>query len=182
MLLALLATATHAHDDRSFLWSLCAPSVAKGMVIIMEVSIAAQTIVFFKAVLLGAILSVVYDLFRVVRVLTKARRGKTAVFDAIFCIISMITLFFFIVFAAKGEARIYIAIGALLGASLYFMTLSKLALHVAYGSAKILSKLFYPLRKAIKKGAGAVRVNAHKATSKTKSFIKSKKYFNFYKK
>ncbi len=148
----------------------------------MEVSIAAQTIVFFEAALLGIALSVVYDLIRVIRVQAHARRAKTAFFDAVFCLISGLSLFFFVVFAAKGEARGYIIVGAFLGTALYFMTVSKLILRLGFGIAKILSKVSYPVRRSVKKALGLLRSDARKRPAGTKSLIKLKKYFNFFRK
>ncbi|MCX7614317.1 MAG: spore cortex biosynthesis protein YabQ [Clostridiales bacterium] len=148
----------------------------------MEISIAAQTVVFFKAILLGAILSVLYDFFRLIRLLTKAKRKKTAVYDSIFCLLSLIALFYFIVFTARGEARIYIAIGAFFGSSLYFMTLSKLVLRFGFGVSKVVRKIISPFNKLLKKVTNKVHQHMPKRSIEIKSFVKLKKYFDFIKK
>ncbi|MDP4109074.1 MAG: spore cortex biosynthesis protein YabQ [Bacillota bacterium] len=131
----------------------------------MEISIAEQTVVFLKAILLGAALAVVYDLIRVRRVHSRAKRIKTAAYDFLFCVISAVSLFFFVVFASNGEARGYIALGAIMGAALYFMTLSRFILTAGFTLAGLCSKITGFIKKIF-----------------IKFFKTIKKYFNFLKK
>ena len=90
----------------------------------MEISIAVQTLVSLKAILLGTALSVVYDVLRAARRTAHAGVGATAVCDALFWAILLPALFVFVLTAADGEGRGYILLGMTLGGVLYFLTLS----------------------------------------------------------
>lgn len=90
----------------------------------MEISIAVQTLVFLKSILLGTALSVLYDVLRAARRTARAGVGATAVCDALFWMILLPSLFVFVLMAANGEGRGYILLGMTLGGVLYFLTLS----------------------------------------------------------
>lgn len=90
----------------------------------MEISIAVQTLVFLKAILLGTALSVIYDVLRAARRTARAGVGATAVYDVLFWAILLPALFVFVLTAADGEGRGYILLGMTLGGVLYFLTLS----------------------------------------------------------
>ncbi len=90
----------------------------------MEISIAVQTLVFLKSILLGTALGVIYDVLRAARRTARAGVGATAAYDALFWMILLPALFVFVLTAANGEGRGYILLGMTLGGALYFLTLS----------------------------------------------------------
>lgn len=97
----------------------------------MEISIAFQTLVFLKAVLMGVSFGVLYDLLRAVRRSLHAGAAMTAFCDTLFWLGLLGTLFVFVLTAAAGEGRFYVLLGAGLGALLYFIALSPPVLAVA---------------------------------------------------
>lgn len=90
----------------------------------MEISIAFQTLVFLKAVVMGVGLGILYDLLRAVRRALHAGVALTAFCDALFWIGTLGAVFIFVLTAAAGEGRSYVLLGAVLGALLYFIALS----------------------------------------------------------
>lgn len=148
----------------------------------MEISIAVQTVVFLKAVLLGAALAVLYDVLRAVRREARAGVGATAAADALFWLAALAALFVFVLTAARGEGRGYILLGAGFGGALYFLTVSPpvlLALSlVLRAGAKLLQTPRFLYRRA---KAVAVR---HKIRDKLpkKMLENLKKPFHFFKK
>lgn len=78
--------------------------------------VSEQLAVFLRAIALGAVLGLVYDLLGTLRRLGKRLWG--AVLDAAFCIIAASSIFIFVM-AGDGEMRIFIVFGALGGAVLF---------------------------------------------------------------
>ena len=78
--------------------------------------LTAQSAYFLEAVLLGAVLGLVYDVFAVVRGLTRAGAGLTALCDALFWLIALAVYFVFTVAWAGGQVRGFLLLGCGLGA------------------------------------------------------------------
>ncbi|MDE7262220.1 MAG: spore cortex biosynthesis protein YabQ [Oscillospiraceae bacterium] len=81
--------------------------------------ISEQLALFLRAVALGAVLGLVYDLFRVLRTLGGKVWGGAL--DALFCLGAAASLFFFVM-AGSGELRIFVVLGAA-GGMLLFLCL-----------------------------------------------------------
>ena len=92
----------------------------------MEFSLAAQTKVFLCTVIFGVCLGAVYDFFKALRLMMKAKRPGTAVCDLIFCLVAFVLFLLFMLSIGGGELRGYILFGMALGAALYFSAFSEL--------------------------------------------------------
>lgn len=92
----------------------------------MDFYIANQVLVFLYACGLGLGLSIVYDIFRILR--TIFLKGKIAVFieDILYFLIVSIALFVFQLTFTEGIIRSYVVIGALLGFVICHLTLGNL--------------------------------------------------------
>lgn len=145
----------------------------------MEISLALQTVVFLKAVLLGAALGLSYDVLRALRRTLRAGVGATALCDSLFWLLAVCALFVFVLTAAQGEGRGYILLGGAFGGSLYFLTCSPPVLAVlsaVVGCVKQFVETILDLAK--KAGAKMEKLkNMDKAHKKIKEI--SKKYFHF---
>lgn len=97
----------------------------------MGIHLAEQTTVFLQACLLGAALSVLYDLFRILRVAFPPRPGMAFVQDLLFWTISALVTFFFVLVTLDGTVRGYLLIGELLGWLLYHFTLGAVVMRLA---------------------------------------------------
>lgn len=76
---------------------------------------------FFRSILLGGTLGLLYDLLRALRALGGRIWG--GVLDSVYCVLSLSLLFFFVM-AGDGELRLFFLVGALGGGILFFCLLS----------------------------------------------------------
>ena len=88
-------------------------------------SVSEQTVQFLLSVVLGAGLGIVYDCFRVFRILfpTARKNGAVCAGDIVFMIISGAAVFLFAVMFCRSQVRLFSVIGALLGFVLYILTI-----------------------------------------------------------
>ena len=83
-----------------------------------------QVIMFLCSVLLGIGLGIVFDIFRVIRIIFPPSRKKlpTALSDFLYSIIFGLAVFIFSASAGRGDVRSFYVVGALLGTILYIFT------------------------------------------------------------
>lgn len=91
-----------------------------------EISNLGQSTAFLWAMMLGGGLSVVYDLFRLDRLIFKRSVLSVALADILFFIISSISVFCLLLITTNGQIRAFILGGVLLGFLFFRLTLSKL--------------------------------------------------------
>jgi len=82
--------------------------------------ISEQLALFLRAVALGAVLGLLYDLFRTLRTLGGKLWG--GLLDVLFCLTAASSLFFFVM-AGDGEMRIFVVLGTA-GGMLLFLCLA----------------------------------------------------------
>lgn len=95
---------------------------------VLGVNVAAQTLLFFRSIALGACLMLVYDVFRILRQAFKMPSMLVAVQDFLFCAICAVTSFVFMVSANYGEIRFFTLLGEGIGAILCYFTLSRVVM------------------------------------------------------
>ncbi|MCD8334771.1 MAG: spore cortex biosynthesis protein YabQ [Clostridiales bacterium] len=114
----------------------------------MGVDVTAQALSLAGSLALGALLGVVYDLFRVLRVRLPLP-GLGGALDVLFWAVATVTLFVWSVVSGGGVVRIYIALGLLAGCWAWFRLVSRrflvLAHHLADICASIMHILLTPL-------------------------------------
>lgn len=119
------------------------------------VPILAQTNSFLYAMALGAVLSVLYDVFRIIRVAFGGK--KTAVFieDLVFSLLALVLTFVFVIVFNNGELRFFVLIGELLGFVICHYTVGRIIIgfsRAIINSIKWFFKLiFTPIIKVLKK-------------------------------
>ena len=92
----------------------------------MGIEIGAQLGILWRAVLLGALLSLLYDALRALRLRRRAHRDLTAVLDLLYSLALLILLLSFTLRIGNGELRLYALLAIALGAAASFVTLSPL--------------------------------------------------------
>lgn len=97
----------------------------------MEVSVTGQTLVFLAACCFGAALGAFYDLFRIFRVAVPCSRAAVFVQDIIFWLFCAVASFLFLLYVNTGIVRLFVLLGELLGATLYYVTLGVLVMRSA---------------------------------------------------
>lgn len=109
---------------------------------------------------LGAAMGVVYDCFRVFRILfpPASKGGAVAVQDIIFWLIYGIGIFCYSAVICRGELRFFTFLGSLIGFTLYIVTLGNAVVGILRRTVsafckilrKVYSALFEPIVKIIK--------------------------------
>lgn len=114
-------------------------------------SVSEHTSLFLFSVVLGAALGVVYDCFRVFRILfPHDKRSKTvAAEDIIFWLIYGFCVFCYAAAFARGQVRFFIVLGSLTGFVLYIVTVGNLITGVIRRIVTALYKLLHKVYSAI---------------------------------
>ena len=113
----------------------------------MPISVQATT--FLYAILLGAVLSVIYDVFRITRIAFGGR--KTAVFieDLLFSLVALVLTFVFVISFNHGELRFFVLLGELLGFVVCHITIGRIVIILSRTIIKaiktVLGAIFRPL-------------------------------------
>ena len=90
----------------------------------METYISNEAFVFLMSVPMGVTVAIVYDFFRVIRIMMPSGTLITALQDFLFWMIAAVTAVLFFFVFASGRVRGFIFVGAVLGAIIYFCTVS----------------------------------------------------------
>lgn len=108
----------------------------------MEISLTQQVTSFAASLILGALLGIVFEVFRTVRSLFGG--GTVAVFiqDVVFWIISSFVVYIFFLIFTKGTVRYFVLIGAFLGFTVYMKTIGKF-------TAFLFRQIFRPIKFAV---------------------------------
>lgn len=150
------------------------------------INIAEQTITFLLSLVMGCVFCLLYDCFRILRIIKSY--SKTAIFiqDVLYWIICAFLCCCFLIIRCSGEIRGYVLVGALLGWVVFRLTLSililALAKHILRFARWLYSKITKPVKaflKFIRKKCRAVskffKNKALKMWNKTKKLLKRKK-------
>ena len=87
--------------------------------------VSSQAIDFFEFVLIGMLISFIFDFFRSYRKIKKVNTVVVIIQDIIYFIIVTLIIIFSIVKVLDSQIRLYIFMGIILGSSVYFSTISK---------------------------------------------------------
>ena len=121
----------------------------------MYISLTQQIQVFFGAILLGAAFGVVYDIFRIIRLVVLKSSVAVFVEDILFWIIVTITTFFFTILFNNGELRLSLIISETVGFLIYYLTLGRVVFKcfsaVFKAISEIIAKTYKKIRKIFKK-------------------------------
>ena len=140
------------------------------------VPILAQTTSFLYAMTLGAVLSIVYDVFRIIRVAFGGK--KTAVFieDLVFSLVALVLTFVFVIAFNNGELRFFVLIGELLGFVTCHYTIGKIIIGfsrvIISGFKWLLRLIFNPIVKLFKKILPRIRRTKKKLSKTRKNHAK----------
>lgn len=113
----------------------------------MEIYLAEQVTVFAEALLVGAALGLLYDVFRITRIAFPTASGVVFAEDVIFFVVCAVVTFFFGLTVIDGALRIFLIFGELFGAVLYYFTIGKLVMGI---SKKIIAGIKAVIRFLIK--------------------------------
>lgn len=115
----------------------------------MPVSVINQVYVFLWSIAGGAIIALIYDLFRIKRKTVKT--GIVAIYfeDLIYWIIVAVIMFAVIYHSNEGEIRGFIFIGTILGVTLYALLFSKIITKLVIFIIKLIFQILKKLWKIV---------------------------------
>ena len=111
-------------------------------------SVSQHTFLFLMSVVLGATMGIVYDCFRVLRIVfpPAAKRGAVIAEDIIFWLIYGFCIFCYAAAFARSQVRFFMFFGSLIGFVLYIVTIGNLltrAIRQVFNAVyKILHKVY----------------------------------------
>ncbi len=97
----------------------------------MEVTLSSQLLSLGISALIGLALAVVYDVFRVTRILFRTGKIVMYVQDILFGIAAAFVTFLLALAVNSGEIRFYIIGGELIGMMVYFFTVGRITVRIA---------------------------------------------------
>jgi spore cortex biosynthesis protein YabQ len=111
---------------------------------------------FLFFVLIGLILGIIFDVFRIIRKCFKNSDLITYIQDIIFILIAAIILLLGIFIINNGEVRAYLFFGIIIGILLYFITISKYFVNLSSKIILFIKKVIFKpifdfIRKLLKK-------------------------------
>lgn len=121
-------------------------------------STANQAYIFLSTVYAGFAIGFIYDLYRVVRRITKPGRIITALMDLLFWLVIGVLSFLVIFYVNDGDVRVYTIAGFAIGWALYALALSPVVMKVlifvytaiAKAISWIIGIILWPFRMLIK--------------------------------
>lgn len=100
-----------------------------------------QEQVFILFFIIGAIIGVIFDFFRVIRKSFKVPDYITFIQDILFFILSGIMVIYGIIVLNNGEIRLFLFLAIFFGMLIYFLTISNLYVIILYEIVKLCKKI-----------------------------------------
>ena len=125
----------------------------------LEISLTDQMQGFYLACITGAVLGLLFDVFRIVRILLNCKK-ISVFFQDLFCMFVAGVATFLVALATNwGQIRFYMLAGEAIGFCIYFLTAGEITVRLAKLICKILDKIccflkrffLLPIVKMIKK-------------------------------
>ena len=101
-----------------------------------------QGYTFFIFLIIGIIIGIIFDFFRIIRKTYKLKNNIIQIQDLIFWIISGIIVAYGIFKYSYGEIRAYLFLGIVLGIAMYILTISNKILEIGTKSLSIITEFF----------------------------------------
>ena len=106
-----------------------------------EISNSLQAVGFLRAIILGILISIFYDIFSALRKLGVNSFFAVLVEDILFFLVTTPVIFLFLIATTNGEVRLYIILGIIIGFSLLKLTFSKIIVFILYKILFVIKKV-----------------------------------------
>lgn len=137
-------------------------------------SVSAQTIEFLFSALLGLYLGVLFDVIRTVRTYMPKKRWITAIFDALFWLVAVISLLGFVMTVSGGKMRWYVLAGAFSGGFVYMAALSEIVYKVLVCVIAAMKKVLHLITKPVYLLLGCIWRGAKKTEHKAEARLRER--------
>lgn len=101
-----------------------------------------QLLIFLASIGLGFVLGILYDVLRTIRLTISRSKASIVIFDILYFIIAGFLTFLFILAMNKGEVRLYIPAGELIGWLFYYFSFGLAAIRITDALVKFFRWLF----------------------------------------
>lgn len=108
----------------------------------MTESVSSQAYIFLCSVAGGALIALIYDIFRILRKAVKTGNLITYFEDLLFWMLVAVVMFATVYYSNEGELRSYIFLGTLLGVILYTLLISKAVMNSSLFIIRIIRGIF----------------------------------------
>lgn len=113
------------------------------------ISIEGQTLTFLLSMVMGMVLCVIFDVFRIIRIMIKPTVLSALWQDVLFWLIAAVLTYCLLLVQCSGEIRGFVLFGELIGFVLCRMTVSALLIRVASAVIKAIKICLSAIRRAI---------------------------------
>lgn len=156
----------------------------------MGISVSQQTMTFLQSLLLGVALGILYDVFRILRLMIPSGRIISFLEDILYFTLCGIITFAFLLAVNNGIIRAYLLAGEALGTVVYYLTVGKLVYRIADKIISLIKKTLYLLYRVfllpfvklfhllfgmLRKLAGKITKNFSKNAIKSKYRLKQRR-------
>lgn len=104
-----------------------------------------QLISFGYFIIIGIVLSIIFDIFRILRRTIKTSDIITNIQDILFCIITGIIILFSLFYFNNGQLRMYVFLGIFIGIMIYMIFISKYFIKINVIIINFIKKVVYLL-------------------------------------
>lgn len=104
--------------------------------------LSTQTSLFLYSLGFGFLLGVLYDVFRIVRMIVSNNRYFVVFMDVLYFFVCGVLSFFFILVVDEGKLRVYTLLGEALGWTVYYFSLGAVAMKVCSFTVRQIKRLF----------------------------------------
>lgn len=116
---------------------------------VFDVSISTQTLLFLRAIFLGVVMMLFYDLFRILRIALPSPKVVVLAQDILYVTVLSVVSFLFLVSSNFGEIRVFVLLGEFLGMALCYFTLSQLLMASSRAIISAVRKIFLWIKRLI---------------------------------
>lgn len=115
----------------------------------MGITLSSQTTTFLFSVVLGLILGLFFDVFKLTNVIFSPTPKRIFIKDIIYFVLSAIITFIFILIVNMGEIRIYIISGEIIGWLMYRLTFGNVIYKILLTVTVFIKKVLIRVKKYI---------------------------------
>ena len=119
---------------------------------VMEISLISQISFFLVSAVIGAALSLLFDVFRVINIILRFNTKRIFFEDVTYFILCAVMTFMYLLVVAQGEIRFYIIVGETVGWLIYRFSIGRLIYKCLFSTVEFghkISKVRKPVREHI---------------------------------
>lgn len=141
-----------------------------------EIDLKQQLISLLCAVLLGIVLSMYSDIFRIIRKVKKHSKVSVFIEDLLFFMVSAFVTFMLLMARCNGEVRGYMILGEALGFLLFRLTVSRITLPFFYKIISFIAGFFSKISGVLARFGAFTEEKTYKLWQNLRKIIKKVKF------